>query len=110
MNIPYIIVVGYVDTACSNVELNDGISYTETASSVLTIIKSVSAVSQENLDLLHNLFNVSPEHSAVVHYGRAQQFFAPRDEAFRQRLCRRIISADGIICFTAARMASVKRL
>ena len=109
MNIPYIIVVGYVDTACSNVELNDGISYTETASYHYNCAESVSAVSQENLDLLHNLFNVSPEHSAVVHYGRAQQFFAPRDEAFRQRLCKEVgIPADGIICFTAARMASVK--
>ncbi|ELS04093.1 glycosyltransferase [Xenococcus sp. PCC 7305] len=109
MGIPYIIVVGYVDTACSKVVLDDGIPYTEIASYHYNCAESVSAVSQENLDLLHKLFNVSSEHSGVVHYGRPKHFFTPRNAFFRQRLCQETeIPEDGVICFTAARMARVK--
>lgn len=109
MEIPYIIVVGYVDSACAGVFRDDGIPYQEVVSYHYNCARSVSAVSQENLSLLHNLFNVAPEHSGVVHYGRPESYFLRSNPTERKRLRAEIgVPEYGVICFTAARMASVK--
>ena len=45
----------------------------------------------------------------VIHYGRPEKFFAPRNEVVRARLRAELkLTDDALICFTAARLASVK--
>jgi glycosyltransferase involved in cell wall biosynthesis len=71
--------------------------------------RAVVAVSQENLDLLHNRFGLAADAGQVIHYGRPEQFFAPRDEAVRTRLRAELnLPADAVVCFTAARLSAVK--
>ena len=109
MGIPYVIVVGFVDENSAKVVRDDGVPYTEVVSYHYNGARAVAAVSQENLGLLHNLFQVSPSHSKVVHYGRPKKFFTPTDAATQQRLRQEIgIPPDAIMCFTSARMAVVK--
>jgi glycosyltransferase involved in cell wall biosynthesis len=71
--------------------------------------RAVVAVSQENLDLLHNRFGLPAQAGQVIHYGRPEKFFAPRDEDRRARLRAELnLTNDAVVCFTAARLASVK--
>ena len=69
----------------------------------------VVAVSQENLDLLRTRFGLAADRGRVIHYGRPARFFSPRDETVRARLrAEAKIPADAVVCFTAARLATVK--
>lgn len=67
------------------------------------------AVSQENLELLHQRFGLPAHAGMVIHYGRPERYFAPRDEATRARLRAELgLGEDAVVCFTAARLAPVK--
>jgi glycosyltransferase involved in cell wall biosynthesis len=71
--------------------------------------RSVVAVSGENLQLLHAHFGTPATQGAVIHYGRPDRFFRPRDAAVRDRLrAEQNIPADAVVCFTAARLTGVK--
>lgn len=103
--VPYVVVVGFV-----------GAYLADRFKSVLGRLalhyaraRAVVAVSQENLDLLHNRFGLPAESGLVIHYGRPEKFFAPRDEAVRTRLRAELgLPAAAVVCFTAARLAAVK--
>lgn len=105
LGIPYVVVVGFV-----------GAYLADRFKSVLGRLavqysraRAVVAVSQENLDLLRNRFGLAASAGQVIHYGRPEQFFTPCDEAVRARLRAELkLPADAVICFTAARLASVK--
>lgn len=71
--------------------------------------RAVVAVSQENLALLRRRFGLGPDQGEVVHYGRPEKFFAPRDETVRARLRGELkLSPETVVCFTAARLTAVK--
>jgi glycosyltransferase involved in cell wall biosynthesis len=109
MGIPYIVVVGFVDPNCAVVQRDDGISYTEAVRYQYTLAEAFVAVSQENLDLLHNLFNLPEKMGQVIHYGRPASFFAPPNLETRQRLRQAMkIPENAVVCFTSARLAPVK--
>lgn len=105
MGIPYIVVVGFV-----------GAYLADRFKSVLGRLaahyagaRAVVAVSQENLDLLRNRFGLPASAGQVIHYGRPEKFFAPRDEAVRARLRAELgLAADAVVCFTAARLTPIK--
>jgi glycosyltransferase involved in cell wall biosynthesis len=105
LGIPYIVVVGFV-----------GSYLADRFKSVLARLarqyagaRAVVAVSKENLELLHQRFGLPAESGQVIHYGRPEKFFEPRDEAVRARLRAELkLSDDAVVCFTAARLASVK--
>lgn len=105
LRIPYIVVVGFVGAYLARNfagQLPDLERQYRAAHAVV-------AVSQENLDLLHAHFRLPRESGQVIHYGRPPRFFAPRDEAIRARLRSELgIDDEAIICFTAARLATVK--
>jgi len=103
--IPYVVVVGFV-----------GAYLADRFKSVLGRLalqysraRAVVAVSKENLELLHNRFGLPAQAGQVIHYGRPERYFAPRDEAVRSRLRAELnLPANAVVCFTAARLASVK--
>jgi glycosyltransferase involved in cell wall biosynthesis len=105
LGVPYIVVVGFV-----------GAYLADRFKSVLGRLalqyaraRAVVAVSQENLDLLHARFGLPFESGQVIHYGRPEQFFAPRNDTVRGRLRAELdLPADAVVCFTAARLAAVK--
>lgn len=71
--------------------------------------RQVIAVSQDNLKLLRGQYGMPADKGVVIHYGRPEAYFAPRDEAARKRLRAEFrIPDDAMLCFTAARMDPVK--
>lgn len=109
MGIPYMIVVGFVDANSAKVAKDDGIPYPEVASYHYNCAQAVVAVSEENLDLLRNLFDLPEECGQVIYYGRPKEFFAPTETLTRRRLRSEIgVPDDAIICFTSARLAWIK--
>ena len=105
LGVPYIVVVGFVGSYLADrfkgVLGRLALQYARA--------RAVVAVSQENLDLLHARFGLPADSGQVIHYGRPEQFFAPRDEAVRARLRAELdLPADAVVCFTAARLAAVK--
>jgi glycosyltransferase involved in cell wall biosynthesis len=109
LNIPYVVVVGFVDPDLAqdfDFCLNGLAQQYEQAQAVI-------AVSQENLHLLHQLFRLPEHQGEVIHYGRPVAYFASRDrrEALEKRLHLRqelSIPSDAIVCFTAARLDGIK--
>lgn len=71
--------------------------------------REVVAVSAQNLDMLRARFGLAADRGRVVHYGRPDRFFAPRDEARRQALRAGLGLGPGdVLCLTVARLAEVK--
>ena len=105
LGVPYIVVVGFVGAYLADrfkgVLGRLALHYARA--------RAVVAVSQENLDLLHARFGLPFESGQVIHYGRPEQFFAPRNDTVRGRLRAELdLPADAVVCFTAARLAAVK--
>jgi glycosyltransferase involved in cell wall biosynthesis/predicted O-methyltransferase YrrM len=71
--------------------------------------RSVIAVSQENLHLLRTRFNLPVDRGQVIHYGRPDAFFAPRDQS-RNCYLRQIVDIppEATVCFTTARLEEIK--
>jgi len=71
--------------------------------------RAVVAVSQDNLGLLRRHFGLSADDGEVVHYGRPEKFFAPRDPEVRARLRAELhLPPEAVVCFTAARLTAIK--
>lgn len=71
--------------------------------------KAVIAVSQANLDLLHQLFNLPQNQGQVIYYGRPKQYFTPPNLEIRNRLRQSLnIPEDAIVCLTTARLDTSK--
>lgn len=71
--------------------------------------KAVIAVSQNNLELLRNLFGLATDKGQVIYCGRPACYFQPRDPAVRSHLRQMWeIPTDAVVCFTAARMDIIK--
>ncbi len=105
LGVPYAVVVGFVGAYLAN----NFSACLPVLAEQYAAARAVVAVSQENLDLLQAHFGLSATAGQVIHYGRPEKFFAPRDAAVRARLRTEIgISDDAIICFTAARLTAVK--
>lgn len=105
LGIPYVVVVGFVGSYLADrfkqVLGRLALHYAHA--------RAVVAVSQENLDLLHNRFGLPAQAGHVIHYGRPEKFFTPPDIAVRDRLRAELsLPANAVVCFTAARLASVK--
>jgi glycosyltransferase involved in cell wall biosynthesis len=70
---------------------------------------AVIAVSQENLDLLRQLFGLPQSKGQVIYNGRPAAYFAPPSPATRQHFRQQFgIPSEAVVCFTSARMDFVK--
>lgn len=103
--VPYVVVVGFVGAyLASRFEGMLGRLAAQYAAA-----RAVVAVSQENLDLLRRRFGLASDAGQVIHYGRPDEYFAPRDAAVRARLRAELgLPADAVVCFTAARLTAIK--
>lgn len=105
LGLPYIVAVGFVAPYLAK----NFAAQLPTLARHYANARAVVAVSQENLDLLHLHFGLSPARGQVIHYGRPEKFFAPRNEQTRARLRAELnLPANAVVCFTAARLAPVK--
>lgn len=105
LSVPYIVVVGFVGAYLADrfkpLLGRLALQYARA--------RAVVAVSQENLDLLHSRFGLPAQTGQVIHYGRPELFFAPRNESVRARLRAELkLQAEAVVCFTAARLSAVK--
>jgi glycosyltransferase involved in cell wall biosynthesis len=67
--------------------------------------QGIFTVSQENLDLLHQKFKLTPNLGRVIYNGRPKQYFEPPNLQVRDRLRQYFnIPPNAVVCFTAARM------
>lgn len=106
LGIPYMVVEGFVGEYL----VRNFAEHLPTLARQYAEARQVVAVSQENLQLLRSRFGLAGSAGQVIHYGRPDTFFAPRNEAVRARLRIELgLPADAIVCFTAARLAEVKR-
>ena len=70
---------------------------------------AIVTVSQDNLNLMHELFGLAPHLGQVIYNGRPQSYFQHRDLDRRSQLRQEWgIPEDGILCFTAARLDPCK--
>ena len=84
-------------------------SYLGKLSEIYARSQQTIAVSSENLHLLRQHFRLPKERGRVIHYGRPSQYFTPTNLTARDRLRQQLgIPANGIACFTSARLESVK--
>lgn len=109
--IPFLMVEGFVAPAMtqhfrSPVMAQNGLALLHTQ---FQAAQEVIAVSQENLNLLHQQYGLSADQGRVIHYGRPDSFFAPTNLSTRQRLRQELgIPEAVVLCFTAARLEHVK--
>ena len=69
----------------------------------------VIAVSEENLSLLHQLFQLPAHQGEVIHNGVHERFFSPKDVSIREKILREIgVPLNGTLCLTVGRMDPVK--
>jgi glycosyltransferase involved in cell wall biosynthesis len=70
---------------------------------------AVVAVSQDNLDLLRSHYGLPAGKGEVIHYGRPDHYFAPRNLAARDRLrCACRVPREAVMCLTIGRLENVK--
>ena len=105
LGIPYIVVVGFVapyPAATSPVSFDELERLYQDA-------KTVIAVSQENLRVLHECFRLPKNKGEVIYYGRPIQYFQPPLAENRDRLRQELqIPSEAVVCFTAARLDQFK--
>jgi predicted O-linked N-acetylglucosamine transferase (SPINDLY family)/2-polyprenyl-3-methyl-5-hydroxy-6-metoxy-1,4-benzoquinol methylase len=103
--IPYITVIGFVAPYLAE----RFAQYLPELAQQYTQAKAVIAVSQDNLDLLHQLFRLPHNQGQVIYYGRPEQYFAPRSLEVRDRLRQEVnIPQEAVVCLTTARLEAVK--
>jgi glycosyltransferase involved in cell wall biosynthesis/predicted O-methyltransferase YrrM len=110
LDIPYLAVIGFVAADLSrHLGDLDPTPYLNALSVAYEAAKGVIAVSGENLELLHQVYKLPADRGQVIHYGRPDCYFTPRDAQTRDRLRREVgIPADAVVCLTAARLEAVK--
>lgn len=107
--IPYISVLGVVEPFPRDFAFEDGVPYIDVMSYHYTQAKAVIAVSQNNLNILHDIFQFPAETGRVIHYGRPPQYFDTPVLSVRQKLRQEWkIPEDAVVCFTAARLSKIK--
>lgn len=105
LNIPYLIVVGFVDPDLAK----DFDFCLDRLAQQYQKARSVIAVSHENLHLLHDRFNLPLAKGQVILHGRPDSYFAPRDDRQNERLRADLGIPNGaIVCFTSARLEGIK--
>ncbi len=71
--------------------------------------KAIVAVSEENRALLLSRFGAPADRTQVIHYGRPERFFAPRNDATRARLRAELgLPEHAVVSLTTARLSGVK--
>ena len=109
MGIPYIIVLGFIEPSCVHYSYQDGVPYADLVNYQYSQARAVIAVSQENLNLLRQLFKLPVTIGQVIYNGRPSQYFSSPVPSVRQRLRQELeIPLDSVVCFTAARMEPIK--
>ena len=105
LGLPYVVVIGFVGTYLAK----NFAAQLPTLARHYAAARAVVAVSQDNLGLLRRHFGLSADAGEVVHYGRPEKFFAPRDPAVRARLRAELkLPVDAVVGFTAARLTAIK--
>ncbi|WP_378950578.1 glycosyltransferase [Pelosinus sp. sgz500959] len=70
---------------------------------------AVIAVSHASKECLESLFRLPSDQGEVIYLGRPAKFFQPRNMTIRNRLRNDLgIPQEGVVCFTAARLDSLK--
>jgi glycosyltransferase involved in cell wall biosynthesis len=101
LGVPYIVIEGLVEAELSE-QFSDYLRYLMNA---YDKAKYVIAVSQHNLDLLHQSFGLAKQKGQVIHYGIPRERFSPRNLETRSRLLTELgIPDNALVCFTAARI------
>ena len=109
LNIPYIIILGFIEPSCIYFSYRDGVPYADTVNYHYSQAKAVIGVSQENLTLLRKLFRLSNHVGQVIYNGRPPQYFNSPNASVRQRLRQEFkLPTNAIVCFTSARLEPVK--
>lgn len=105
LGIPYIALVHCVTPAWAK----HFALYLEKLAAAYEHAATVVAVSQENLDVLHQRFGLPQQKGQVIYNGRPATYFAAPDPMMRQQLRQQLgIPSEAIVCFTSARMDFVK--
>jgi len=111
LGIPFVMVEGFVAPDVTH-HFGAGIMANHCLTALEThwqMAQAVVAVSQENLELLHQQYRLPATQGQVIHYGRPDAFFAPPDAATRARLRQEVgIPDSAVLCLTAARLEPVK--
>jgi len=106
--VPYVIAESYVPTELISLPQWTRECETQRATQYRAA-RQIIAVSQDNLKLLRERYGMPGDKGVVIHYGRPEAYFAPRDEAARKRLRSEFgIPDSAMLCFTAARLDPVK--
>jgi glycosyltransferase involved in cell wall biosynthesis len=105
INLPYIIVEGLVEPHLAskfNGHLDQLFHHYSKA-------RSVIAVSENNLSLLHKLFRLPQSKGQVIYYGRPSNYFTPRNGSINENLRQELgIPLDAVVCLTSARIEKRK--
>lgn len=105
LGIPYVVVVGFVGAYLAE----NFVAQLPMLARQYAGAREVVAVSAENLGLLRTRFGLGANQGQVIHYGRPDKFFTPRDEVVRARLRAELhLPADAVVCLTTARLTGVK--
>lgn len=114
LNIPFVIVLGFIEPSCIDFAPPSSINYKALVSIQYSRAQEVICVSENNLQLLRQLFSLPESVGKVIYNGRPQTYFAkPATEGTaryaREQLRQEFnIPSDGIVCFTSGRLEPVK--
>ena len=109
MGIPYMMVIGLVMPEHAAFASGDVVPYLEGVFYHCLQARAVIVGAYEHLNLLCQHFKLPKERGRVIYLGRSPEYFAPPNAAARQRLRQETeIPEDAILCFTSARLASIK--
>lgn len=108
LNIPHITILHWIEPSCAAFSYGDGVPYIDVVSYHYSRAKAVLAVSQNTLNSMRQIFKV-PDTAQVIYNGIPAQYFAPRNLSTRAKLRQTLgIPEEAIVCFTSARLATVK--
>jgi glycosyltransferase involved in cell wall biosynthesis len=109
MGIPYMMLIGLVMPDHANFAYGDVVPYREGVLYQCLQARAVIVLAYEHLNLLCQHFKLPKERGQVIYLGRSPEYFAPPNAGVRQRRRQEIeIPEDAIVCFTSARLASIK--
>jgi len=111
LGIPYIATIGFVSGNLSHHfgKDVDATPYLNALSRAYNAAKTIIAVSQDNLHLMCQLYGLKSDRGQVIHYGRPEHYFIPRNPDVRDRLRTELdIPKDAVVCLTVARLEAIK--
>jgi glycosyltransferase involved in cell wall biosynthesis len=109
MGIPYMVVLGLVMPEHAIFACGDVVPYVEGVLYHCLQARAVIVGAYEHLNLLCKHFKLPKDIGKVIYLGRSPKYFAPPNAGERQRLRQETkIPEDAIVCFTSARLASIK--